>query len=113
QPADALGVEAAPVDATPLNATPLNATPLNAAPLDGTPLDAAQALAANTEVKPQRRRPVTTDHAVLPKRVRQANLAPELRDGPPIDDDVDDAPAVRSPEQIRAMMAAFQAGMDR
>jgi signal transduction histidine kinase len=69
---------------------------------------------AGPDIKLQRRRTATADETALPKRVRQANLAPELRDGPPPTlDGVDDAPAVRSPEQIRAMMAAFQAGMDR
>jgi hypothetical protein len=49
----------------------------------------------------------------LPRRVRQANLAPGLRneDGPsPSAADEDADPTARSPEQARATMAAYQNG---
>jgi hypothetical protein len=52
----------------------------------------------------------------LPRRVKQASLAPGLRmdpaaaGGPP---DVDEDPAPRTPEQARATMAAYQKGWSR
>jgi signal transduction histidine kinase len=61
--------------------------------------------------------PAGTDdlsEALLPRRVRQANMVPQLRDsGPaaaaasPADDP---APAERSPEEVRATMSAIQQG---
>ncbi|MBG0814116.1 nitrate- and nitrite sensing domain-containing protein [Planomonospora sp. ID82291] len=51
----------------------------------------------------------------LPRRVRQANLAPQLRqDSPPPEDPAPDPPAAgRSPEEARALFSAFQAGARR
>jgi hypothetical protein len=52
----------------------------------------------------------------LPKRVRQASLAPQLRGeptGPLTPDRVDPEPPPRSAEQARATMAALQAGTAR
>jgi hypothetical protein len=48
----------------------------------------------------------------LPRRVRQSSLAPQLRDTPP-ENTVSDNASTRSPEQLRAMMSAFQSGMNR
>ena len=47
----------------------------------------------------------------LPKRVRQASLAPQLREAAP-EDEADTVPT-RSPEQIRSMMSALQRGSTR
>jgi signal transduction histidine kinase len=49
----------------------------------------------------------------LPKRVRQTNLAPELRDPAPADENATQPSGSRSPEELRAMMSSFQAGMAR
>ena len=53
-------------------------------------------------------------HLGLPVRVRQASLAPQLRTGPGPDSAVSaaPAPAVRSPEQARNLMAALQKGWE-
>jgi hypothetical protein len=49
----------------------------------------------------------------LPRRVRQSNLAPQLREAPPPPDDGNptESSGTRSPEQLRAMMTSFQTGM--
>ena len=49
----------------------------------------------------------------LPKRIRQTNLAPQLRDAEPRDENATQSPGTRSPEELRAMMTSFQAGMSR
>ena len=51
----------------------------------------------------------------LPKRVRQTSLAPQLRDGPPPEGATIPGPSgpTRTPEELRAMMSSFQAGMVR
>jgi hypothetical protein len=57
----------------------------------------------------------------LPKRRRQASLAPQLRERPEDEHTVDGVPASqfaaaaagRSPEQTRAMMTSLQAGFTR
>ncbi|MDF5758995.1 nitrate- and nitrite sensing domain-containing protein [Spongiactinospora sp. TRM90649] len=65
-----------------------------------------------------------TTEAGLPRRVRQANLAPQLRQNPANDDQsrrkADPAtpedppdPADRSPEEARSMFSAFQRGTQR
>jgi signal transduction histidine kinase len=46
----------------------------------------------------------------LPRRVRQASLAPQLR--APVEEEVDTAPS-RSPEQVRSLMSALQRGTTR
>ncbi len=49
----------------------------------------------------------------LPKRVRQTNLASELRESGGDLDNETQAASSRSPEELRAMMSSFQAGMAR
>lgn len=49
----------------------------------------------------------------LPFRVRQANLAPELRDEPGTVDTGEDDETVRPPEQVRRMMSSYQTGTRR
>jgi hypothetical protein len=52
-------------------------------------------------------------HRGLPRRVRQASLAPQLRDrGEPATRSADEG-AARSPEEIRNMMASLQDGWQR
>ncbi|WP_449062525.1 sensor histidine kinase [Planomonospora algeriensis] len=57
----------------------------------------------------------TTGPGNLPRRVRQANLAPQLRqDAPEPEERAPDPPAAgRSPEEARALFSAFQAGARR
>ncbi|WP_456152683.1 nitrate- and nitrite sensing domain-containing protein [Micromonospora zamorensis] len=50
-------------------------------------------------------------NAGLPVRVRQASIAPELRDEPATESDHDDV--VRQPEQVRKMMSSYQTGTRR
>ncbi|MFD2763027.1 sensor histidine kinase [Micromonospora eburnea] len=57
-------------------------------------------------------RPARTDVG-LPVRVRQASLAPELRQDPSTPDDEHDDEAVRPPEQVRRMMSSYQSGTRR
>jgi hypothetical protein len=47
----------------------------------------------------------------LPRRVRQASLAPQLREGPA--EDQRDTRPLRSPDQVRNMMSALQRGTTR
>jgi signal transduction histidine kinase len=49
----------------------------------------------------------------LPRRVRQTNLAPQLYDSSAEVDNATQGPGSRSPEELRAMMSSFQAGMAR
>ncbi|MEU2615781.1 nitrate- and nitrite sensing domain-containing protein [Micromonospora sp. NPDC007271] len=57
--------------------------------------------------------PARTDLG-LPVRVRQASLAPELRQEPSNPDtEQDDDEAVRPPEQVRRMMSSYQSGTRR
>jgi anti-sigma regulatory factor (Ser/Thr protein kinase) len=71
--------------------------------------------------KPAEAVPELTDDG-LPKRRRQASLAPQLRERPEEEHTVDGIPAAqfattgvggRSPEQTRAMMTSLQAGFTR
>jgi signal transduction histidine kinase len=54
-------------------------------------------------------------HAGLPRRVRKASLAPQLRDEPPPGpgEAEPDADGARSPEQARAVMSSLQSGWER
>jgi signal transduction histidine kinase len=54
-------------------------------------------------------------HAGLPRRVRRASLAPQLRDTPaPGADDIEqNTDTLRSPEQARALMNSLQSGWQR
>jgi signal transduction histidine kinase len=59
--------------------------------------------------------PTSTGQDGLPRRVRQSSIAPQLRDGPKSTSDGNQTQAepARSPEQVRAMMSSFQAGLNR
>ncbi|WP_204018458.1 sensor histidine kinase [Sphaerimonospora thailandensis] len=53
-------------------------------------------------------------HAGLPRRVRQASIAPQLRDQPPLSAPIPDTGCdSRSPEEARAMLSAIQRGAQR
>jgi signal transduction histidine kinase len=59
--------------------------------------------------------PVSSGSDGLPRRVRQTNIAPQLRDDPatPGGGDATQGAGTRSPEELRAMMTSFQAGTVR
>jgi signal transduction histidine kinase len=57
--------------------------------------------------------PGTSTEDGLPKRVRQANLAPQLRHRPPTALPDEETVPLRPPEQIRAIMSALQQGTQR
>jgi hypothetical protein len=60
------------------------------------------------------RQPVVLSSDGLPRRIRQASLAPQLREASsPPPEPAPEAPLGRSPEQIRAMMSALQSGTRR
>jgi signal transduction histidine kinase len=59
--------------------------------------------------------PLTSGPDGLPRRVRQTSIVPQLRDDPPPapDGNSTQGPGYRSPEESRAMMSSFQAGLAR
>ncbi|GIJ51866.1 histidine kinase [Virgisporangium aliadipatigenens] len=89
--------------------------PVEAAAGDGaTVVDPAPA-EAGTAVEAE-----SDDDGLLPRRRRQENLPPQLRDGPPPpltslsgESEADDEPTTRSPAEVLAMMSALQAGLAR
>ena len=97
--------------AMPTSATPLfpNATPMPPAPLPPAPTSAAPMFAAPTSGAPVE--PPDTEDG-LPRRVRQANLAPQLRRTPDSEEQIDTQP-LRTPEQVRSIMSALQLGTTR
>ncbi|GAA4577669.1 nitrate- and nitrite sensing domain-containing protein [Micromonospora coerulea] len=73
-----------------------------------TPTPAA-AVADGPAAGPERAR---TDSG-LPVRVRQASIAPELRDDPSMSDADPEDDEMRPPEQVRRMMSSYQSGTRR
>ncbi|MFG1608896.1 nitrate- and nitrite sensing domain-containing protein [Actinoplanes sp. NPDC049265] len=73
----------------------------------------ADGLSPEGLVQRRRSKPATppgeTTKEGLPKRVRQASLAPQLREAAPEDDDAGTG-TTRTPEEIRSMMSALQRG---
>ncbi len=95
---------------------------------NGSPVSAAAhrpALAARTDGQPPgvtalrlRSAPPPADDGELPRRVKQAHLAPQLREAPTTDAPDDSAPGPddlpeRSPEQARDRMTAYRNGWTR
>ncbi|SHN28244.1 sensor histidine kinase [Cryptosporangium aurantiacum] len=74
------------------------AAPSLAAPLLGGPVRVADA------------GPAAVTPGGLPRRVRQANLASQLRDGSGIPEAPIEPASMRSPEEIRSVMASYQRG---
>ncbi|MEH1013315.1 nitrate- and nitrite sensing domain-containing protein [Micromonospora sp. CPCC 206060] len=62
---------------------------------------------------PQRSTSDVKTESGLPVRVRQANLAPELRDEGASDGAAEERDAPRPPEQVRRMMSSYQSGTRR
>ncbi|GAA2601419.1 nitrate- and nitrite sensing domain-containing protein [Actinomadura fulvescens] len=55
----------------------------------------------------------SSTHAGLPRRVRQENLAPQLREERPAAPELAAGPVARSPEEARSLMASMQQGWRR
>ena len=79
------------------------------AQLDATRLSQAVTHLAASNLDTTRTPPAITPDG-LPKRVRQASLAPQLRETPV---DQTETQPVRSPEQVREIMSALQRGTNR
>jgi hypothetical protein len=84
----------------------LSAFPVETVPVRATP--------------PVEEKPDGDPDGLLPRRRRQENLPPQLRDGPPPpltsssgQGEADEEPTTRSPAEVLAMMSALQAGLTR
>ncbi|MGC5017924.1 nitrate- and nitrite sensing domain-containing protein [Micromonospora sp. DT47] len=103
-PSPSSTVESAAPDAAPPQARPavtVSSPDVTVARADG------EVVAASPTVEA----PVTD--AGLPVRVRQASIAPQLRDEPATPDADADEPVRRAPEEVRRMMSAYQSGTRR
>jgi hypothetical protein len=95
---------AAPGNGVPENGVPANAVPANAVPANGVPENGG----------PENGMPgnAVTENG-LPQRVRQANLAPQLRNRPAQAPPAGASGGHRSPEKARSVMSAFRRGWQR
>jgi signal transduction histidine kinase len=95
---------AAPGNGVPENGVPANAVPANAMPENGVPENGG----------PENGMPgnAVTENG-LPQRVRQANLAPQLRNRPAQAPPAGASGGHRSPEKARSVMSAFRRGWQR
>ncbi|GIF18942.1 signal transduction histidine kinase [Actinoplanes tereljensis] len=83
----------------------------SAPPAQRRPAEAPPAQRRPAEAPPAQPKAEATEDG-LPKRVRQANLAPQLRHPVEVEPDEPTVP-LRSPEQIRSIMSALQLGTTR
>ena len=91
----------------PTSADPTSAAPMFAAPTSPPPVGASGATPHGAQPLPAR-----DSEGGLPRRVRQASLAPQLRR--PAGEPPEEPPApLRSPEQVRSIMSALQLGTRR
>jgi len=98
--------ETAPAEAVPIEAMPIEAMPIEAVPIEAMPIEAVPGEASAQTDQPE------LDG--LPVRVRQANLAPQLRTPTvPIAAAEDKLAAGPSPEAARNTMASLQLGWQR
>ncbi|MDT5029235.1 MAG: hypothetical protein QOE61_5661, partial [Micromonosporaceae bacterium] len=90
----------------PSGAAPVTAEPVTLTPTTSVPRHARQEIIEA---------PLTSGPDGLPRRVRQTSIVPQLRDDPPPapGDSSTQGPGLRSPEESRAMMSTFQAGLAR
>jgi signal transduction histidine kinase len=104
--ADQPGSTAQPAVAAPARANSDETAPSETAPFETAPF-APKAAAGRAAAVPRPRG--------LPRRVRQASLAPQLHNAtaPTLVADTDASPPAPPPELIRARMSAFQAGTNR
>ncbi|MFY1672924.1 nitrate- and nitrite sensing domain-containing protein [Plantactinospora sp. WMMB334] len=136
-PADPGESKSAPADPGESKSAPAGPGESKSAPAGMTPGSVQPAMDDDTVVLPavQSGGPVRPDVAPigpdgLPRRIRQTSLAPQLRNGPDASSDRSarpaadaaadaergaalDEPRPRTPEQVRAVMAALQAGTAR
>jgi hypothetical protein len=131
-PATAPPATAPPATAPPATAPPATAPPATAPPATAPPATAPPASStswfhrASDNGWPERAEPAAvdagddaastadlTEHG-LPRRIRQASLAPQLREpAPQSSTGMDNEPGFRSPEEARATMTAIQRGWER
>jgi signal transduction histidine kinase len=119
------GTPAAPFDpVTPAPATAASEAPPATAPAETQSQAASWFHRSDNGLWPQTSVPPPTDSPLvaagltdlgLPRRIRQANLAPQLRETGPhtVVPMGDDSQGGRSPEQARAVMSAIQRGWER
>ena len=90
---------------------PKEAEPDAPTPPTGSPAPAS----GPSQPGPAKRQPITNGtYAGLPRRVRQASLAPQLRNKPgPLSAPPPQAAPERSPDEARALFSAFQQGVRR
>jgi signal transduction histidine kinase len=75
-----------------------------------TPAQTSPAQSSPAQSSPAQTSPAPSTGDGLPRRVRQASLAPQLR--APVEEEADTVPS-RSPEQVRSLMSALQRGTAR
>ncbi|WP_306215449.1 sensor histidine kinase [Actinoplanes sp. RD1] len=109
---------AGPVDAAPTEIIPATRAEDAGSPA-GEPAEAAQGVDVTAPAPAEPGKVVsgpadggepTADERLLPRRVRQASLAPQLR-APFVERS--EEPVTRSPEQVRSLMSALQQGTNR
>ena len=117
--ADAIPTEATPAYLTPADTAPADTAPADTAPADAITADAVKGdvispgavISPGTVISPGAV-PAAGMHRGLPRRIRQANLSPHLRNSPA----QSAAPApepVRTPEQAKSLLASLQSGWER
>ncbi|GAA2630458.1 histidine kinase [Paractinoplanes durhamensis] len=97
---------------TPTSSAPLFPGTHPPAPSPVAPISAAPMFVAPTSAPPSDAAAEAAGDDGLPKRVRQANLVPQLRRPASAESDEPTMP-IRSPEQIRSIMSALQHGTTR
>jgi methyl-accepting chemotaxis protein len=99
----------------PLYAVPSPAAPQPPAgmPPAGMPPAATPPAAWPPAASPSDGGPPAQTHRGLPRRVRQARLAPGLRERPAAPSPPPPSPSPRSAEEVRQMMSAYQSGTQR
>jgi hypothetical protein len=117
-PVVAQAVVGPPVVGAPIASDPIVSDPIASDPIASLPVK-PEVSTKRAPVKPRHSRREVIDAPPaegpdgLPRRIRQSSLAPQLRDAPPADAVAAPSPSTRSPEELRAMMSSFQAGMNR
>jgi signal transduction histidine kinase len=106
---DAETWRAQPAASTPLQAAPGSHGWFEARQIIGSPV-ASTAVTAPAVTSPAVTGSSATDDEVLPRRVRQANIVPQLRKGATAPAEADAAEPERRPEDTRDLMASLQTG---
>ncbi|GAA2094058.1 sensor histidine kinase [Actinomadura alba] len=109
-------LEQAPIEQAPLQQAPPERAPFQQAAPEQAPPERAVPPARAAEQAPSDAGAPAATHAGLPRRIRQQNLAPQLRGKYPSQSAGDreaGGEGARSPEQTSAMLASMQAGWRR